>query len=94
LFFQDDQKVKDVLLNGTRKEETREACFAVLGVCTEEKQYLDELEKILEEGSTLNYMVVEYLKDNLDKSQQVNELLKLNEEIRTKKEQEKNTDNH
>jgi hypothetical protein len=91
LFFQGDEKVKEVLLNQTNNDETREVCLAVLGVCTEEKQYLDELEKILTEGNTLNYTVVEYLKDNADKSQQVAKLLELNQEIHMKKEQEKNS---
>lgn len=80
-----DPEVKDVLYNGTNNEQIREMCLAVLSVCTEEKQYLDEIEEILLRGSTLDYMVVEYLKKHAGQSQQAEKLLKLNEEM--KKEQ-------
>jgi hypothetical protein len=93
-FFQDDQQVKEVLLNGINREDTREACLAVLSVCTEEKQFLDELEKMLVEGNTLDYMVAKYFKDHADKSEHVDKLLKLNEEIHTKKKKENTNDNN
>jgi hypothetical protein len=79
-------------LNGINREDTREVCLAVLSVCTEEKQYLDELEKILAEGNTLDYMVAKYFKDYADKSQQVDKLLKLNEEIHKNKKKENSND--
>ncbi|CAF0748618.1 unnamed protein product [Adineta steineri] len=90
--FSDDEKVKEVLLNGINKEEIREACFAVLAVCTEEKKYFDELEKILTDGNTLDYMVIEYLQNNVNKSQQVENLLKLNDALLIKKQQKENVD--
>jgi len=92
LFFQGDQRVKKVLLNGINREDTREVCLAVLSVCTEEKQFLDELEKMLTEGNTLDYMVAEYFKDHAEKSQEVHKLLKLNEEIHKNKNKEDSND--
>ncbi len=91
-FFQGDQRVKEVLLNGINREDTREVCLAVLSVCTKEKQFLDKLEKILTEGNTLDYMVAEYFKDHAEKSQEVDKLLKLNEEIHKNKNKEDSND--
>jgi hypothetical protein len=80
-------------LNGISNEQTREACLAVLCVCTEEEEFFEKLEKILVEGDTLDYTVVEYLEDNTDKSQYANTLFHLNKEIYTKKQKENNDDN-
>ncbi len=90
LFFliEGDPQVKEVLLNGLNREDTREMCLAVLSICTEEKQFFDELEKILAEGNTLDYMVVQYFKDHVDQSEHIDKILKLNEEIHKNKKKE------
>jgi hypothetical protein len=72
-----DQKVIEAFCNGINEERNREACLAVLIVVTGEKQYVNELEKMLAEGATFHYMVVDYFQDHIDKSEQVNQLLKL-----------------
>ncbi len=77
--------MKEALSNGINKENTRQACLAALIVGTGEKQYVEELEKLLSEGVTFHYMVIEYFQDHADKSEQVNQLLQLNEEIEKKK---------
>ncbi len=84
--------MKEVLCNGLNNERTREICLAVLTVCTGEKQYLDEIEKILSEGNTLDYLAVDYLTDHVDKLEQIEKLLKLNAEIYMKKKKKGSND--
>ena len=52
--------MKEVLLNGIKNEQIREACLAVLYVCTEEIQYFEQIEKILLDGDTLRSVVIAY----------------------------------
>ncbi|CAF3624155.1 unnamed protein product [Rotaria sp. Silwood1] len=92
--FINDEKAKEVLMNGINNEQTREACLAVLCLCTDEKQYFDELEKMLAQGDSLDYRVKEYLNNNDKKSHYVDQLLMLNEEIRTKTAAQKNDDDN
>ncbi|CAF1230958.1 unnamed protein product, partial [Rotaria sordida] len=90
--FSNDEKAKEVLMNGINNQQTREACFAVLCVCTDEKQYFEELEKMLTQGESLDYRVVAYLNNNANRSEHANKLLMLNEEIHKKKEAQTNDD--
>jgi poly-D-alanine transfer protein DltD len=91
-FFQADERVKEVLRNGINKEQTREICLAALSVCTGDKQYLDEIEKMVTEGNTLDYKVAEYFRDHAGQSEEIDKLLKLNEEVYKKKQKQKSDD--
>ncbi|CAF1163315.1 unnamed protein product [Adineta ricciae] len=53
-----DEKVKSYLRNGTKKKDIGKVCLAV---ATSEQQYFTELEKILTDGNTLDYVTIEYL---------------------------------
>lgn len=88
-----DPEVKDILLSAANNEQTREMSHAVLAVCTGDKQHWDAVEAVLAEGSTLDYVVVKYLKENADKSAEVEKILRLNDEIYQKKMQKNNEDN-
>ena len=90
--FKDDHKAKEILMNGIKYEKTREPCLAVLCLCTDDKQYFEELEKMLIQGQSLDYMVEAYLSNHADKSPYVDKLLLLNGEIHTKKKARANDD--
>lgn len=84
--------MEEVVRNSVNNEETREMATVVLAVCTGEKQYWDSMEAILAEGNTLDYTVVKYLKEQADKSENVEKILQLNEEIYNKKMHKTNED--
>ena len=54
----DDERVKEYLRNGTKKKDTGKVYLAV---ATDEQQSFTELEKMLTDGITLDYVTIEYL---------------------------------
>ncbi|UJR32414.1 hypothetical protein I4U23_019876 [Adineta vaga] len=92
--FIDDQKVKNCLINALNQEETHEACLAVLAVCMNEQKYLDELEKILADGNTFDYRIADYLQKNVGQRPEIEKLLMFNEDIQTKRVNNKNVNDN
>ncbi len=90
--FPADERVQQVLSRGLNKEQTLEMCLATLSVCTGEKQYLNEMEKMVTEGNTLDSTVVEYLRDHTGQSEDIDKLLKLNDEVYKEKQKQKSDD--
>ncbi len=90
--FPADERVKETLSNGINKEQTREMCLAALIVCTGEKQYLDEMEKMVREGNTLDSTVAKYLRDHASQSEDIDKLLKLSDEVYKEKHKQKSDD--
>lgn len=93
--FLADERVKQILINGLNNEDTREMCLAALTVCTGDKQYIDQIEKIIYQGNTLDYIVVKYFQNHSGQNEQIDKLLKLNQEIYNKKQNHQSDDeNH
>lgn len=83
--------MKEYFRNGTKKEDIGEVCLAVLAVATNEQQYFNGLEKILTDGNTLGYVVVDYLQKHAYQNSDIEKVLMRNEDVNTTKQNKTDT---
>jgi len=90
-FFNVDERVEQFLVQGIQNEHIQEACLAVLYISTQEDQYYEQLEQILNNGNTFNYSTIVYLNKHEEKSnEKIEKLLVLNTKILDEKKSNKN----
>jgi hypothetical protein len=76
-----DEKVKEVLINGMKNEQTHQSCLVALYISTLEEQYFNQIIQILNEGDTLDNHDIQFLYQHRNKSEKIEEILTLNQTV-------------